>query len=403
MERDTPNSEGDIRPWAAYVLGRNPRTLQIWHRRHWAAVEAERLGCGRRFRVRIDRELADIDRALRTLVDSDRIGAAILDRFREEKEAFTLLHRDLIHAQEDPFYEGKFFQLRPDDPPGRPILSDAALMSSGLLRREDEYRPFWELGNRLGFKMDLLSEENHGYPTDREGCMNLAEELEAIMDEDDNPARGDLLDQARAICRSLVFPCSLPERDRSVILRRRLSHLDHEIRDALIRYRNQSYVLVLDKHEMYFHGKRFLYASHRLVWFEILWVLAEYVVYEKGVGNKGWHGVSRKVISEKAKSLPEESALPILFHRLKENIIAPATREYFAKKQLHVPADIGKTWYIGPPKNLNRKSVVGGPHTISISIAIRSRSGARDLISRRVSLSDQWPDSAVWSLGCERP
>ena len=72
------NAQPDLLPWAAYVVGHDPRTLRMWHEGLWLQSVCDPGGMNDAALEPINAEIRDINEALRLLALKSKVDAAIL-------------------------------------------------------------------------------------------------------------------------------------------------------------------------------------------------------------------------------------------------------------------------------------------------------------------------------------
>lgn len=310
MSTPSEDPDVDLRPWAAYVLGRNPRTLSLRHTAFWNQLHPsgnpDRRGPLDRLREdygeipfranepgpwdpilqdleglarapsildygpgpwdRIEHETDEIDHALRILARIDRLVAGPLDAFRKSLGEFQRIHAEMINYCNNYFYESEICEeYSSEHGPAYPCLMDLARHSASLIRSGDELPGWRSFGDAVVAMQDVAyfgtqAVDDVGMPVGPHPLRVVKKFARELEDGERYPLPGAVSEALAALVpRNPWWIGAAPEP--YGVLGAELYRLDHLVVDLLKRQAPPAKLLELDREQLIFFGER--YYIHR--------------------------------------------------------------------------------------------------------------------------------------------
>jgi len=301
--------EPDLRPWASYVLGRNPAALSLGQERDWDH-EKERFRAGERHLIPV--LIEELEDALRVLGNSGQFDTDVVERLRELLEDFDRKYMGTY--QEESVWRRGGWVVETGVIPGQEESAEMSNLSMDLFEDSHEHRLWWGLGKAIT-QLEWLGSSVSPMGRDTAGLIGGAARalvgfgrypfLEAAMD--------------------LVDRIAAPEEGRgrgsgsgaNAGSAEALATLDERVREGLKELTTPELLITLGPSGMVLFGEQMGYKKWRS---EIgcLWVLAANVP----------RSVERVTIREEAKLGTSPQNIANFITKLRKNILRPCFTRY---------------------------------------------------------------------------
>jgi hypothetical protein len=351
----------DLKPWAAFVIGHHPYTLRLrqewlWESLYWESPwEIPQLGA-----PQWDPRLTDIEElrdALELLALHEDVRAAALVELHRASDAFTSIYLPLgEHREPSPDDEEKPDPTAPGlgRAPAYPEWCRMIAFAARVVGPSNVLQRWRELGARVGCGLyKLRGSATLPSASPRPGELaSIAGKFEC----EGNPPLGELvmllseIDRWAAaedgsICWASEDECYLW-----------LSQLDLELQAAL-RQDPPEPVLILDSHHITFLGIRRELADYRHLKSEIacLWVLA--------LRAGAW--VTRTDLITRAGIQTDEINLKFVMSHLRTKVLKPLAEEHYQDTNCDPPPELERVFILG-----ERGGLHGGPYRLDLDPAL---------------------------------
>jgi len=364
MQVACAETDYDLGPWAAYVLGHHPYSLWNQHMNDWRMIRDEGEGedegetPSRERSHGIPQLLSEVDEALDILTRTARIDAVVLKNLVSDRAKFLAINQDINDTLEFDCDVISSINWNSEIEPGVGDLAGLMESSKQLVIEPQDLQLWLGCGAALGEYQFELYTHNIFY----QRCHNsLRECIEQLRQRGDYPWLEEMSHRVEQLSPTAPWR-ETSSFDSNNAQRQDLAKLDADLRQALRKQARPALLLDLSPERLIFFGAQYYignlpagtkssdYAG-RIPPSEaaFLWVLARRPAQE----------VARRTIRDEGNLEREQGALQFYVHKLRE-ILTPALRAHCSRRRRPFSRDFKQCFIYG------KRGQGGGPYVLHL-------------------------------------
>jgi len=295
--KNQAETEIDLKPWAAYVVGHHPYTLLLWHEMLWYDLTYCGPDVDEQSWEPIATEIHDLNEALRILAVEDLVKPGVLIELHRIVEGFESIGMTMV---ESPSLDDEAKRTMP----GNHELLIMGDLSARVMEAPEELEAWRRLGAAVGLRKYFLNggpDGGHGQDLERpRRVQELARGL---------PTRDKTIKAIKKILQTVS--ATIPEARGRFL---ELSRLDGELRAQLAHRVAPEPILVLDRETLSFFGETRPLKAFPQIEMACLWILAE----------RAGRSIPRQDIIREGSVNTDEHNLKFVVSRLRKHLRAMA-------------------------------------------------------------------------------